>query len=123
MHARLGLQEVQSYVATIGTLNKLNLHRGTSNKTPVGGYLIQDLSEQHVPVVIDSGCTRSVTPFRNDFDSAIDTSNEQEMVGLKDSVSIQGEGYVNWTIRDAFGHSCAIRTRACCDLQFSLTSL
>ena len=55
MHARLGLQEVQSYVATIGTLNKLNLHRGASNKTPVGGHLTQDLSEQHAPVVMDSG--------------------------------------------------------------------
>ena len=68
------------------------------------------LSEQHVPVVIDTGCTRSVTPFRNDFDTVIDTSNDQEMVGLKDGVSIKGEGYVNWTIRDAFGHLCAIRT-------------
>ena len=65
------------------------------------------------PVVIDTGCTRSVTPFRNDFDTVIDTSNDQEMVGLKDGVSIKGEGHVNWTIRDAFGHLCAIRTRAC----------
>ena len=34
------------------------------------------------------------------------------MVRLKDGVSIEGEGHVNWTICDAFGHLCAMRTRA-----------
>ena len=54
------------------------------NKNPIGGCLIHYLSKQHVPVIIDTGCTRSVTPFRNDFDTVIDTSNDQEMVSLID---------------------------------------
>ena len=41
---KLGLEEVQSYIATTGALNKINLHKGAPNKNPIGGHLTQDLS-------------------------------------------------------------------------------
>ena len=34
------------------------------------------------------------------------------MEGLKDSVRDEGEGWVEWSIRDATGEVCLIRTRA-----------
>ena len=67
---------------------------------------------EDVPIATDTGCSLSVTPFRNDFVGELEPSNEKEMVGLKDSVEIQGAGWIEWYIRDIFNDVCRVRTRA-----------
>ena len=64
------------------------------------------------PIVIDTGCSHSVTPYREDFTSAIKKSKIQEMTGLTESTKVEGQGWVEWPIRDVFGQIETIQTKA-----------
>ena len=64
------------------------------------------------PIVLDSGCSVSITPHLEDFVGDLRNTNDKEMHGLSDSVEMQGEGVVEWTIRDVHGNVGMVRTRA-----------
>ena len=65
-----------------------------------------------IPIVLDAGCSTSVTPHAEDFMSPIEPCKEEVMHGLNDSVAIKGIGWVEWPTRDVFGHVAVLRTRA-----------
>ena len=65
-----------------------------------------------MPIVLDAGCSVSVTPVEADFVSEITPTSHDQMHGLRDSVDIAGIGYVEWTVRDVFGRVAIIRTKA-----------
>jgi hypothetical protein len=75
-------------------------------------FLSSDLVGFQVPIVFDTGASFSLTPFLEDFVDGIEPATEKEMNGINSSVKIEGVGWVEWTIRDVFGHVCLIRTRA-----------
>ena len=65
-----------------------------------------------VPVVIDSGASTSVTPFRDDFvDKMIPLKNET-VDGITETASIEGVGTVEWKVFDDVGNPGTIRTFA-----------
>ena len=74
--------------------------------------LINQPGPQDAPTVLDSGCSVSVTPFKEDFPGGIKETEDTEMHGLKDAVEIAGEGIVEWEIGDVFGGTATVRTRA-----------
>ena len=65
-----------------------------------------------VPIVIDTGCSMSITPFLDDFTTELRSAQDESMQGLKDSVQVQGVGWVDWTIRDVFNRAALVRTQA-----------
>ena len=75
-------------------------------------HLVNDSSQSQVPIVINTGCSISVTPFLSDFVTVLTPPQEDSMTGLKGSIPIKGEGWVEWTVQDVFGHQALIRTRA-----------
>jgi hypothetical protein len=75
-------------------------------------FLSSDLVGFQVPIVFDTGASFSLTPFLEDFVDGIEPATEKEMNGINSSVKIEGVGWVEWTIRDVFGHVCLIHTRA-----------
>ena len=103
---------VHAYIATLGTLKSIGLQVKSSTDRKIAGAYLAGPEQRHVPIVIDTGCSFSISPFLNDFVTTIEPAKEIEMNGLKDSVAIQGIGWVEWPIRDVFGNVAVIRTRA-----------
>ena len=85
-------------------------HSPTADKAVA--YL-QHSDSAAVPIVFDTGCSISMTPFRSDFVGPLEEADCKEVKGFGNHRSpIQGIGWVEWNIVDVFGRSCVIRTRA-----------
>ena len=65
-----------------------------------------------LPIVIDTGCSLSLTPVLDDFVGPIEPSTVHEMTGVADKVKVVGIGTVEWNIRDLYGNVGIVRTRA-----------
>ena len=105
--------EVQfgAFIATADLMKELHYNRTPGSKQEVA-YLSGDQSKCDVPVVFDTGCSFSVTPFKEDFVTNLETTKVRNLVGLKESVMIKGVGWVEWPIRDVFGQRAVVRTQA-----------
>ena len=101
----------RAYVATTSLLSRLGVQPSSSFHGPSQAYLINKNGSKEIPIVIDTGCSISVSPYEEDFITPIERSNETKMHGLKDSIDIGGVGQVEWTIRDVFNRVATIRTR------------
>ena len=101
----------RAHVATIGLLDKLGLKRNPTGCGAVS-YIAQEIKPSAVPIVIDTGCSISVTPFVEDFVTELQPAQEDAMQGLNDSVRVKGIGWVDWTIRDVFNLVALVRTQA-----------
>lgn len=64
------------------------------------------------PIVIDTGASVSVTPFKTDFVGPIQVLPSSSVRGLVGSTKIHGIGPVKWTLRDMNGIVAAIETPA-----------
>ena len=102
----------QAHMATIGLLLGLGI---SVTNTPQGNlseaYLSHD-NQSELPVVFDTGCSLSVTPYESDFITALEEPDVDVMKGLSDSVAIKGVGLVKWIVRDCHGTVGAIVTSA-----------
>jgi hypothetical protein len=81
----------------------------------VGSYIAQDSGEaQQVPIVFDTGCLMSITPFKSlDFVGPIEKTNVKELNAVKDTVPIEGIGLVEWTVEQDWNHQVGqIQTQA-----------
>ena len=67
--------------------------------------------EGDVPIIFYSGCTHAVTPFKSDFVGKITPVNKL-MNGLGATVTVVGEGTVQWGFRDDFGVLRILRVNA-----------
>ncbi len=101
------------FASYIATLRLLDAH-GIPIRGPTTGGPKVFLSSHRgdVPIVIDTGCSMSITPFIEDFVTDIEPLEELEMHGLTDSVTIVGVGTVEWPVRDVFGRVSVLKTRA-----------
>ena len=100
-----------AYIAAANLMKELHYKR-----EPAGQYECAYIADNHhrcdVPVVIDTGCSFSVTPFVQDYVSSIEETDVPELTGITDVVKIHGVGWVEWPIRDIFGQIAIIRTQA-----------
>ena len=64
------------------------------------------------PVVIDSGASFCLTHCKEDFISPIKQSNIKSLKTVKDSISVEGEGQVQWIARDINGNKINIQIHA-----------
>ncbi len=79
----------------------------------VGSYIATDSGEApHVPIVFDTGCSMSITPFISDFVGPIEETDIKELTAVKDTVPIKGSGLVEWTIEDWNHQVGKVQTRA-----------
>ena len=79
-----------------------------------GAFLTSDSTSCEVPLIFDTGCGHSITPFADDFVSDIEPPPSG--VGVTNFENghtlVEGAGWVEWHVRDAFGRTSIIRTRA-----------
>ena len=91
---------LKAFVASTKLLDQLGHNRSPAEPYSTSGFVVQNEQSLTVPMVIDTGCSISVTPFKEDFVTDIEPTQEDSMKGLKDSVKVVGIGWVEWTIRD-----------------------
>ena len=75
-------------------------------------FLVQTTEKCTMPIVFDTGCSYSVTPFKDDFVDKLQTPKSWSMLGIKEQIDVEAEGWIEWTIRDYEGQVAVIRTRA-----------
>ena len=86
--------------------------------TPVPGagqagvYLADGRPGSNVPIVFDTGCSASITPFEDDFVTPLVEAPHAQLDGLVDVVKVKGVGTVEWPIRDVFGQVAMLRHQA-----------
>ena len=88
-----------AYCATADALKDTHLHLKTAPHELSAAYLINDQAHLDVPIIFDTGCSVSLTPFQEDFVTELDTTDCREMAGLADSVAVSGIGWTRF-------HSC-----------------
>ena len=102
-----------SYVHTIRHLQSLGLPTPDIEKANITSAHLANTEGLNVPIVIDTGCSFSVTPFIDDFIERPQPTEHKEMGGMADHcVSIEGMGWVEWQVKDVFGKVGVIRTQA-----------
>ena len=86
--------------------------------TPVPGagqagvYLADGRPGSNAPIVFDTGCSVSITPFEDDFVTPLVEAPHAQLDGLVDVVKVKGVGTVEWPIRDVFGQVAMLRHQA-----------
>ena len=70
------------------------------------------LDPNETPVVLDTGASFSLTPFKSDFVGPLRRSEISTLKGLSSTTTVEGIGTVEWTIRDVFGLVRTIRVSA-----------
>ena len=76
-----------------------------------GVYLTGAIHKNDTPIVLDTGASISITPYRSDFIGDLEEC-DVELHGLSDTVKVEGIGWVEWSIQDSFGQVTKIRTHA-----------
>jgi len=76
-------------------------------------YLSEGIAdEQEVPIILDTGASFSLSPFKSDFVKEPHSSEVKELTGISDTVKVEGIGVVEWPIVDIFGRHKILRTHA-----------
>ena len=70
------------------------------------------LHRDETPIVIDTGASFSLTPFKEDFCGGIEETNMEDLQGLSSRTKVHGTGFIEWTIVDLYGVVRTIKTRA-----------
>ena len=101
----------RAFIATADLLRDVQFER-PPDAAFKAGYIMQSDGEM-TPIVFDTGCSFSLTPFFSDFTQPLEKTEVDNMKGLsKDPVQVQGVGWVEWPIRDVFGKILIVRTKA-----------
>jgi len=67
--------------------------------------------KRNLPIVLDTGASMSITPYRQDFCSRIDKGELKELTGLSHKTRVAGVGMIKWTVRDVFGQVRSFKTK------------
>jgi hypothetical protein len=74
-------------------------------------YVLNAVDETKLSIVVDIGASISVTPNIADFVGPIKKSCCGSLQGLGDTTRVDGEGIMEWQVRDILGSVRTIRTR------------
>ena len=112
LRTRTEVSVLQSLIMTADLLKEHGLSDILPSEKGYHGFISQDHDQDRMPIVIDTGCSFSLTPNRDDFVGTLNETANGSMKGLTDSVNIEGIGWVEWTVRDIFNKVHIIRTQA-----------
>jgi hypothetical protein len=66
-------------------------------------YVFHTADDSHLPVVVDTGASISISPNISDFIGTIKKPSCETLQGLGDSSKVDGQGIIEWHIRDVLG--------------------
>jgi len=99
-----------SYIATLDTLNTIGVRTHQDSVSYQTEAYLSKPGTFEVPVVIDTGCSMSVSPCAEDFQGEVEPL-DQLMHGLDGAAKVHGVGWVEWPIIDVFNNVNVMRTR------------
>jgi hypothetical protein len=73
-------------------------------------YVLHTADDSHLPVVVDTGASISISPNVSDFVGPITKPFCESLQGLGESTKVDGQGIIEWQIRDVLGTTRTIRT-------------
>ena len=83
----------RAFIACADILKDVQIDRPPRSECQAG-YIANSTGE-NIPIVFDTGCSFSLTPFHNDFTGPLSKTQIEEMKGLtKDTVKVEGMGWV-----------------------------
>jgi hypothetical protein len=92
----------------LGPLDSINYHAVIPSVTMPSAYSCTDTDS--MPIVIDTGASRSLSPHRKDF---ITFKRHKGSLGtISNDSQIEGKGLISWDIIDENGRKCTITTDA-----------
>ena len=92
-------------------LTKLGVQT-TSQHQFAGTFLASDTESANVPLVFDTGCAFSISPFLDDFMAEPEPlTTGHGVTDFKDNPTlIAGVGWVEWPVRDRLGRTSLLCT-------------
>jgi hypothetical protein len=104
--------------------------RATFNATDNSGfpiptsqpYVLYTADDSHLPVVVDTGASISISPNISDFVGPITKPFCESLQGLGESTKVDGQGIIEWQIRDELGTTRTIVLAASFDLTNEMLS-
>jgi hypothetical protein len=73
-------------------------------------YGLHTVNDPHIPVVVDTGASISLTPNISDFIGPIKAPNLKSLHGLGEPTSVEWQGIIEWQAGDVLGTVRTIRT-------------
>ena len=104
------LRSNSALYAALRVMHRIGKVVNPNRKNWIQAYIVSPESRDQIPIVIDTGCSVSLTPFKSDFISEIFETDAKEMHGLSSSTKIEGYGLVQWDVIDVFGKVETVRT-------------
>jgi hypothetical protein len=100
-----------------------SLHRSDYQVDSIRSYLhilknsidanISSITSDDVPIILDSGCSITVTNDKSDFlPNSLRKSQFTEVKGISSGLKIDGIGVVSWTLKDIDGQLVDIQVQA-----------
>ena len=75
-----------------------------------GCVFFSKAERKNTPIVVDTGASTSVSPFKEDFVRF--TESESTVTGIGAKAKVEGHGIVRWTIYDSNGKETTVETEA-----------
>jgi hypothetical protein len=83
-------------------------HTPTTKGAIVKASKLSTSDSLHIPIVVDTGASLSLTPFLADFDNTPDKSELKELSATK----VEGIGTVHWKVIDLYSAVHTLKTKA-----------
>ena len=116
MVAAANFGQLESFQAVTVPLNQVDcsgLNSETIGELSRRMTVYMSQQEQDVlPIVIDSGASKSLTPNLQDFVGPIQPAEISSLNGLSGTTAVRGFGTVQWMVRDDMGVARTIKTKA-----------
>jgi hypothetical protein len=73
-------------------------------------HVLHAVDDPNIPIIIDTGASISISPTISDFVGPIRPPSIDRLQGLGDGCQVDGEGTIEWEIRDVVGTIRTLRT-------------
>jgi hypothetical protein len=73
-------------------------------------YVLHTQDDPHLPIVVDTGASATLTPNVSDFIGPINPPNFSSLQGRGSPSDVDGQGITEWQVRDVLGFIRTIRT-------------
>ncbi len=97
---------------TVTELNSTSVTDDYADRIAQMSIYLNHAEDRNIPIVIDTGASVSLSPNKSDFIGPIEACTTSELQGLSSTIKCEGMGWVDWTIRDLYGVTRRLRTRA-----------
>jgi hypothetical protein len=87
-------------------------HTPTTKGATVKAFKLSTSDSLHIPIVVDTGASLSLTPYLADFNKTPDKSELKELQAVSSATKVEGIRTVRWKVIDLYGAVYTLKTKA-----------